>query len=148
MFVRDFIEIPQPFEAVAPRLVCNAAWLNPFLHAALEEAVSTLGALSTDEPLTLRLAPLTVRCGRGPVRLRADTLVMPLRWETNLPAFLVPDVDGELEVAPLGVVRSQLALNANAGPSSPGQDDIARRVMETELRAFLRHLAAEFQPMS
>ena len=141
MFVRDFIEILQPFEAVAPRLVRNAAWLDPIACDALEEAVATLGALYPDQAVQLGI-PLSVRCERGPVRLRADTLVMPLRWETNLPAFLHPSVDSDLEVLPLGAARSQIALNANTC-TNPGDDDaVTRRVAETGVRAFLRQLAA------
>ena len=141
MFVRDFIEIDRPFEAVAPRLVRDAGWLDPIALAALEEAVATMRVLHPYQPIQLDVPPMTVRCTRGPVRLRADTLVMPLRWDTNLPASLLPDVDGDLEVVPLGADRSQLTLNANTFASSRDRD-ATRRVVETGLRSFLRGLAA------
>jgi hypothetical protein len=145
MFVRDFIEIPRPFEAVAPRLVREAAWLDPIARDALAEAVATLGELRPDQPVDLGLAPLTVRCARGPARLRADALVMPLRWDTNVPAALVPPVDGDLEVVPLGGERSQISLDASARVAPGAGNGITRRVVETSLRVFLRRLAATLQ---
>jgi hypothetical protein len=148
MFVRDFIEIGQPFEAVAPRLVRDAAWLEPIAHDALAEAVTTFGALRPDQPVHQVLSRLSVRCERGPVRFRSDALVMPLRWETNLPAFMLPSLDGDLEVVPLGADRSQLALNATMDAFSSDRDAIALRVVETSLRSFLRQLAASLDPAS
>jgi hypothetical protein len=148
MFVRDFIEIGQPFEAVAPWLVRNAAWLDPIAHDALEEAIATLGALRPDQPVNLGFGPVTVQCVRGPVRLRADALVMPLHWDTNVPAFLPPSLDGDLEVMPLGAQRTQIALNANTSASLSDRDVITRRVVETSLRSFLRQLAANLDRAS
>jgi hypothetical protein len=148
MFVRDFIEIGQPFEAVAPRLVRDAAWLEPIAHDALAEAVMTFAALRPDQPVHQVLSRLSVRCERGPVRFRSDALVMPLRWETNLPAFMLPSLDGDLEVVPLGADRSQLALNATMDAFSSDRDAIALRVVETSLRSFLRQLAASLDPAS
>jgi hypothetical protein len=142
VFVRDFIEIRHPFEAVAPRLVRNAAWLDPIAHDALEEAVAILDALWPDHPVHPRLSLVSVRCARGPVRLRSDTLVMPLRWETNLPGSFLSCLDGDLEVVPLGADRSQVALNANTCAASSDRDAVTRRAVETGLRAFLRELAA------
>ena len=52
--------------------------------------------------MTLDLAPVTVHCARGPVRVRDDTLVMPLRWDTNVPAEVLPALTSDLEVVPLG----------------------------------------------
>jgi hypothetical protein len=145
VFVRDFIEISRPFEAVAPRLVRDAAWLDPIAHDAVREAVATLAALRPDQPAQAALPPVSVRCTRGPVRLRADALVMPMRWETNLPSTVVPGVDGDLEVVPLGRERSQIALNANAAASSIDGEGIICRVVETGLRVFLRQLAASLE---
>ncbi len=143
MFVRDFIELPLPFEAVAPRLVRNAVWLDPIAQHAVEEVVATLAALHADQPVPSR-RPLQVRCVRGPVRIRADAMVMPLRWETNLPVSLLPALDGDLEVVPLGADRSQIALNANTTARTDNGGGATRRAVETGLRTFLSQLAADF----
>ena len=146
--MRDFIEIPQPFEAVAPRLVRNAAWLDPMARGAVEEAVATLGALRPEEPFQFDLSPLTVRCTRGPVRLRRDTLVIPLSWETNLATVVLPKLDGDLEVVPLGAGRSQITLSANNGAFDGRRDADTRHAVESGLRAVLRQLAARLETVS
>jgi hypothetical protein len=145
VFVRDFIEIGQPFEAVAPRLVRDAAWLDPIARDAVEETVATMGAIRPDHPVHRGLSPLTVRCTRGPVRIRGGALVMPLSWETNLPTAVLPCLDGDLEVVPLGAGRSQIALSATNGASSGHRDDGTRRAVESGLRVFLRQLAAQLE---
>jgi hypothetical protein len=145
VFVRDFIEIRQPFEAVAPRLVRDAAWLDSIARDAIETAVATMGAIRPDYPVHRGLSPLTVRCTRGPVRLRSDALVMPLSWETNLPTAVLPSLDGDLEVVPLGAGRSQMALSANKGASFGPGDAVTRRAVESGLRAFLRQLAEQLE---
>src|SRR5450631_2800447 len=101
VFARDFIEIPQPFEAVAPRLVRDATWFEPIARDAVEEVVATMGELYSDQSVHGGLAPLTVRCTRGPIRLRGGALVVPLSWETSPPTALVPSMDCDLEVVPL-----------------------------------------------
>ena len=42
MFVRDFLAVEQPFELVAPRLLQDAAWLDPIAHDAVAEAIDAL----------------------------------------------------------------------------------------------------------
>jgi hypothetical protein len=148
MFVRDFIDIPQPFEAVAPRLVRDAAWLNPIARDALQEVVTALGALRSEQAVDVRLSQLDVRCTRGAVRIRVDTLVMPMRWDTNLPESVLPSLEGELEVLPVSADRSQLAVNATTPGAASQHDAITRRVIETGLRAFLRRLAGSFELVS
>jgi hypothetical protein len=144
MFVRDFIEIPLPFEAVAPLLVRNAAWLEPIAQHAVEEAIATRRALHPDQAVPAGV-PLEVRCARGPVRIRADALVMALRWEINPPVVLLSTVDGDLEVVPLGADRSQIGLDANTSARPSDGDVLTRRVIETSLRVFLSRLAASLR---
>jgi hypothetical protein len=140
MFVRDFIEVSQPFEAIAPRLVRNANWLDPIAHHAVEQTMATLFAQHPDRPDPLAV-PLQVRCVRGTVRLRADALVMPLRWESNVPSSVLPNLDGDLEIVPLGSARSQIGINARGSTVQSDSDEATRRAVEIGLRAFLRELA-------
>jgi len=142
MFVRDFIAIDEPFESVAPQLLQDAAWLEPIAYDAVVEAIRTLRALNPGQPLTLDLAPVTVHCARGPVRIRDDTLVMPLRWDTNVPAEVLPALTSDLEVVPLGRERSQVVMNATYRRAD-APDHTTRRAVDTGVRAFLQGLASK-----
>lgn len=147
MFARDFLSVAQPFEAVAPRLVRDAAWMDPIAYDAVVGAVRTLGALHPGEPLTLDLPPIAVHCTRGLVRIRDDALVMPLRWNTNLPLDVLPRVTSDLEVAPLGRDCSHVVMSATYDRVAM-PDHSMRRAIETALRVFLQGLAARLHHRS
>ena len=140
MFVRDFLAVEQPFEMVAPQLLQDAAWLDPIAHDAVAEAIDALVALHPGTPLALGVPPVTVRCARGPVRIRDDALVMPLRWDTTAPRDVLPTLISDLEVLPLGRARSHLVMSATCHPDAA--DPTTGRVVDTSVRAFLRGLAA------
>jgi hypothetical protein len=115
MFVRDFIHVARPFESVAPRFVADATWLD---HG---------GA---------------VRCDSGPVRVRHDSLVVPLTITTS-GAGAVPELEADLEVSPLGPTLCQLTLSATyRRAAAAGTDDaLAQRAAEVVARAFLQAVA-------
>jgi hypothetical protein len=144
MFVRDFIQVSRPFEDVAPRLVRDADWLNPVVHDALEDAMRAHETWPPGAPIGAELASPAVRCTRGPVRIRTDTLVVLLRWEADPPIGPIPSLEGDLEVAPMGESRSQLSLSAQCAPFGRS-DPASQRVVETGLRAFLERLALVFE---
>ena len=141
MFARDFIDVSQPFEAVAPALLQDPTWMDPIAYHAVVHAVGTLRALRPGRPLTVDVPPIAVHCTRGLVRIHDDALVMPLRWNTNLPSAVLPQLASDLEVAPLGPDRSQVVLSATYHRVET-PDHTMRRAVETALRAFLRGLAA------
>jgi hypothetical protein len=128
MFVRDFIHVEQPFETVAPRFVADARWLH---------------ALSDDDRMHFET---------GPVRVRLDSLVVPLSMSAvgpsgtaeSGPAGALPPLEADLEVSPLGPDRSQLTLSATyrrPGASGP-EAQLAQRAAEAGVRSFLQALAA------
>ena len=141
--MRDFIEVPRPFEEVAPGLVRDAQWLNPIVHHALEEASEAGHREPVDGTGTDGAALTSVHCVRGPVRIRADSLVVPVHWDTDPPDGVLPVLDGDLEVAPLGESRSQVSFSAYCRPYGRW-DPGTQRVAEVAMRAFLERLAALF----
>ena len=141
MFARDFVTVVQPFEVVAPRLLQDAAWMDPIAYDAIVDAVGTLRALHPSQSLTLDVPAIAVHCTRGLVRLRDDALVMPLQWNTNLPPAVLPGLTSDLEVAPLGRDRSHVAMNATYRRGATAESSV-RRAVETALRAFLHGLAS------
>jgi len=147
VFVRDFIEVARPFEEVAPRLVRDTDWLNPIVHDALEQVREGGYSTPVDGPAGDGVAPTAVHCVRGLFRIRADSLVVSLHWDIDPPGGVLPVLDGDLEVAPLGERRSQVSLSAYCPPF--GRTDPARqRGAEVAMRAFLERLAAFFTTTS
>lgn len=146
MFVRDFIHVGQPFEAVAPRFVADPSWLGPIAEDAARVAHDV--ALSLFPPAiggsqrTRRARP--VRCEIGPVRARDSSLLVPLWLMRTDPDAVLPDLAGDLEVAPVGAMRSLLAFGATY--RREGSDAATRerieRATEAGVRTFLTGIAA------
>src|SRR6516165_5501900 len=108
MFVRDFIHVAQPFETVAPCFVADASWLIGLA----EDAVSSVRELSSSRNGGAAMPDTgPVHCETGPVRVRHDSLVVPLRFSAAN-AGPGPALDADLEVSPVGPGLSQLTLSA------------------------------------
>ena len=143
MFVRDFIHVAQPFELVAPHFIADADWLNRLAEGA------ALQARELSE--TLRLPPddhadpdadAPVHCETGSVRVRHDSLIVPMVI-TGGPGDGLPPLEADLEVSPLGPTVSQLTLSATyRRTGADGADDaLVQRTAEVAARSFLQALA-------
>lgn len=158
MFVRDFIHVDQPFEAVGPRFVSDTSWLTPIAVEAAQVA----------RDLALRLADRTsrngpahdardaheadagpdptggpIRCEIGPVRARARGILVPMWLVNERGTALLPDLTGDLEVAPVGATTSLIALDATYQRPTREHDELRRveRATEVGVRAFLSGIA-------
>ena len=172
MFVRDFIHVDQPFEVVAPRFVSDTSWLAPIAEdAALVAREVALALTHEPGPASLvlvdgrgtgngrangnangnghghgRAGPPgvgAVRCEVGPVRARLQSILVPM-WLISVEGVaLLPDLSGDLEVAPVGVDRSVIALGATYRRTSPEHEESLRveRATEAGVRTFLSGIA-------
>ena len=140
MFVRDFIHVAQPFEAVAPRFVADASWLTALAEDAASGARDLVASFSTDG--TPAPDPGHLHCDTGPVRVRHDSLVVPLHFAAG-DGTIAPALDADLEVSPVGPGLSQLTLSASyrRAALSASDDAIVQRTAEVAARRFLEALA-------
>lgn len=154
MFVRDFVHVGQPFESVAPRFVADTSWLSPIAEEAIERARDVVVSLFDEgDHLRERFGPVHLEI--GPARARATSLLVPM-WllsGSGGPAgttgaggstgSTVPDLSGDLEVAPVGATRSLLAFGATY--RRPAQEAVTthrvERVAESAVRSFLDGIA-------
>jgi len=77
------------------------------------------------------------------VRALSDSILVPM-WIVNLAgAALLPDLSGDLEIAPAGTDRSVIALNATYRRISHERDELVRieRATEAGVRTFLSGIA-------
>jgi hypothetical protein len=144
MFVRDFIHVAHPFESVAPRFVADATWLTAIAESATTNGRELSAALRLGDGADGAEADGagTVHCDSGPVRVRRDSIVVPLTI-TASGAGAVPELEGDLEVSPLGPTLCQLTLNATYRRAvvSGADDALAQRAAEVVARAFLQAVA-------
>jgi hypothetical protein len=146
MFVRYFAELPLPFDVVDETVLRDPeAWIPGLARDADrrgEELMVEVGFGSRGHRVTK-----TVSIGFGePVRFPSKT-VLPLTWSASGPGHLLPSLDADLEVAPLGESRSQLSISARYEPPLGGlgrtlDRALLHRVAEATIRDFLEQASA------
>ncbi len=115
MFLRYYCELPEPYEAIAPRLLhAPETWLPGLATRAnrrgellLTEVGFALGRYRVGKRVKMRF--------RVPLRTPGRT-VLPLTWIATGPQALFPVFEGELEVGALGARRTQLVISVNYRP--------------------------------
>ena len=151
MFVRDFIHVGQPFEVVAPRFVSDTSWLAVIAEeaAAIARDMTTQlvrGAHGADGSAGSDgvARPGIIRCEIGPVRARADSILVPLWLLSERSDAALPDLTGDLEVAPVGSRRSLIALGATYPRPAREPETLhgVERAAEAGVRSFLNGIAA------
>jgi hypothetical protein len=142
VFLQDFVDVDQPGGLVSERLSVGQLWLARLASAAGEEAESQLLGLGPSDHLVTR--QVRVRLGR-PAPLESG-VVVAVRWEDDRGPNLLPLLDGNLEVAPLGPDQSRIVLHASYRPPFDGggsalDEVLLHRVAESIVRTFLGKVA-------
>jgi len=144
LLVRDFVDISCPLETVSEHFLDGGAWLSQLFDAAGHDGDALLiqigprwgGALVAHE----------VRVELGAQRHSDGGIVIPLAWKATTMQALLPELDGEIELVPLGESECRLSLSASYVPPlallGRGLDRaLLHRVAESTVRSFLRRLA-------
>jgi hypothetical protein len=115
MFLRYFIDLPLPVEAVERALLASpATWLPRLADRAGsrgEELLTEVGIGPAGHGLRKRVQVELGRVIRHPSRT-----TVAMTWRPTGAGALLPVLEAELEVGALGVHRTQLALNASYRP--------------------------------
>lgn len=144
MFARYFVELPLPTERVEHLLTDEpASWLPGLAEHANRRGDDLLAEVGFGEKLRVA-REVTITVG-DPVRAGSKT-VLPLRWVPSSGAGLFPSLDADLEIAPLGPGRTQLAMSARYAPPLKAVGRMIDRVMlfrvaEATLKDFLDRVA-------
>jgi hypothetical protein len=144
MFVRCFIELAGSYPDVDAALTADGRTWLPALAASAEEGGQR------------RMAEVgfgnAVRVGRRvlvtvgePARMEFKTL-LPISWRPAHAEALLPAMDAEIEVAPMGSERTQLAMTARYTPpfglvGRVADRALLHRVAEATIKDFLERVA-------
>jgi hypothetical protein len=144
MFARYFVELPVEPEVVE-RVFSDGPrrWLPGLARDANHRGDELLAEVGFGEAIRVR-REVAVALG-APVRSASKT-VFPLRWEAAGHPGLFPALDADLEVAALGVERTQLSMSARYVPPFGAMGRaidraLLSRVAEATLKDFLDHVA-------
>lgn len=147
MFAKYFVEVDKPVERVEEALTRTppAEWLPGVVqdHATWEDHLMVeVGFAAAGQRFDAR-GEVTV----GPPTRLGTSTVIPLSWKTSGPQPLLPRVEADLEIAPLGPQRTQLSVSARYEPPLAGVGRVLdrallHRVAEAAVRDFGERVAA------
>jgi hypothetical protein len=144
MFARYFVELPTEAEQVEHALVESPErWLPGLADEATQRGDALMAAVGFgSDPRVARKVAIEFR---QPIRTPAR-LIVPFRWISVESPGLFPALEADLEVAPLGHDRTQLAISARYEPPLGALGRVAdralmHRVAEATLKDFLDRVA-------
>jgi len=115
MFARYFVEVPLPADQVERALLDSpAGWLSAIAGAAQERGDGLLVEVGVGPMEAGLRRRVSIRLGE-PVRFPSMTSV-PLTWEPIGLEGVLPRLDANIELGPLGEDRTQLAISARYQP--------------------------------
>jgi len=148
MFLRYFVELDLPFD-VAERALLNAPedWIPGIAAGARvrgERLLSDVGfgsALRIEKLVLVELSPA----------IQVETkLLLPLKWRPTGDKGLLPALEGDIELAPLGPTRTQLAMTARYTPpfgllGRVADRGLLHRVAEATVKDFVDRVGEALQ---
>jgi hypothetical protein len=140
MFARYFVELPIASERVEAALTRSPdAWLPGLAKEANHRGDVLLAEVGFGDDVRIQRR-VAIELGK-PVTMPTKTVV-PLRWQAAGAAGLFPALDADLEIAPLGPHRTQLAMSARYTPPLGAlgraiDRALLHRVAEATLKDFL-----------
>ena len=144
VFVRSFIEIPAPFAAVQEALLRDPdAWLPGLAGRAGRSGESRLADVGFGHAVRLDRQVL-VEVG---VAIRGDgRALIPLRWRSESREALFPELEGEVEIAPVGPDLTQLSMTGRYAPpfgllGRVADRALLHRVAEATVKDFVDNVA-------
>jgi hypothetical protein len=115
MFLRAHVVVARPVEQVEVAMVAGARnWIPDIATEANgngQKLLSELGFRVGKRRIRRR-----IKLDIGAARVASGLIYMPIRWRAASQAGIFPTLDGELEIADLGIDRTQLALSASYEP--------------------------------
>jgi hypothetical protein len=144
MFARYFVELPIDFHEADERLThSHQEWLPGIAGAANERGERLLAEVGFgDDRRVVKEVEIVFRT---PMRMPTKT-ILPMHWAAAGSRSLFPELDADLEVAPLGSHQTQLSMSAQYAPplGTIGRAldrAVLHRVAEATLKDFLDRVA-------
>jgi hypothetical protein len=144
MFVRAFIELAAPFAEVDAALTRDGQdWLPGLATTAEDEGQRRMAEVGFGSAVRVGRSVL-VTVGR-PARVESKTL-LPISWRPASGEAMLPPMDAEIEVAPMGSETTQLAMTARYSPpfgllGRVADRALMHRVAEATIKDFVERVA-------
>jgi hypothetical protein len=145
MFVRYYTELHLPVELVVGALAERPC---DWIPALVLDAESRGDALYAEVGLAVngqRVLGKVVRIEVGAPTQLGEKTALPMSWSATGPKGLFPIMEGDLEVAPLGAERTQLAMSARYRPplgalGRAADRAVLHRIAEATIKDFVERV--------
>lgn len=148
IFIQDFVDVDISFDVLRTRFTGDSEWLGPLASAATQDG----------ETLRMRIGPTwvsglvtrEVRVTLGPSRERNDAIYRSLTWKPSGLSSLFPLLDGDIELAPVGLLTSRISVDVVYKPPLGGfgarvDRALMHRVAASTVRSFISRIAANLR---
>jgi hypothetical protein len=149
VFVRYYVMISRPFPEVETEFTTGAEhWMPAMAQHANGHGVKLLSELGFD--VGQRRIGRRIEVKLGAPRRTAGVTLVPVRWQAATKAGLFPALEGQLEIAKLGLTTTQVGLSASYEPPLGLVGKIAdrallHRVAEATVRDFMERIGDRLQ---
>ena len=145
VLIRYYLEVSHPASAIEAVLSRDPqSWLPEIVRASNRRGMQIISrvGLNFGHRRIDRAVSLTVSRSHQV----GDTCVIPFAWTPTAENSMLPALDGDLEISPLGGDTSQLAISASYRPplgwlGALSDRALMRRVAEATIKDFLDHVA-------
>jgi hypothetical protein len=149
IFIRYYVELPHPRAALEEALLSAPESLIPGIAVAADDRGQHLLA-EVGFPVDGHRLSKQVEIDLGKPVVSAARTWIPISWRATGPTGFFPVLEGELELAPLGVHLTQLSLNGRYQPplglvGRTVDKALLSRVAEATIKDFLDRLAAAIE---
>jgi hypothetical protein len=149
VFIQDFQILKRPYNEIAAQMVADP---RTVLGGGLDTA------RAAGEQLAVKVGPLrwpavlakTVEINLGPIRTHGDALLIGFAWRARGGLSLLPRLEADIEIAPLGPSQSEIVLRGRYEP--PGgtigekiDELLLHRLADSTIRSFLRAVCSELE---
>jgi hypothetical protein len=148
MFLRCYVELAAPYADVDAALTSDGSeWLPALATSAEEGGERRMAEVGFGKAVRVGRS-VVVKVGE-PARLEFKTL-QPISWRPAHAEALLPAMDAEIEVAPMGAAHTQLAMTARYTPPFGMVGRVAdrallHRVAEATIKDFLDRVAGRVE---
>jgi hypothetical protein len=149
MFLRYFLELDAPVDVVERALLrAPESWIPGLATGASSQVQRLLVEVGFGE--AHRAEKLVILEIGEPIHV-ASKVILPLRWKPAGESGLLPTLDADIELAPLGPAKSQLAMMARYTPPFGLLGEMAdrallHRVAEATIKDFVERIAEGLRP--
>lgn len=149
MFLRYYVVVGRRFDDVDKQFAAGAdSWMPALIQKANGHGMKLLSELGLD--IGKRQIKRQIELDIGKARRTPGVTLVPIKWRAAADSSLFPALDGQIELAKLGLATTQLGISASYEPPFGAVGKIAdralmHRIAEVTVKDFLERIGERLE---